>query len=276
MITIVVSTAILALLALLLAPPDWSDVLSSARNELVFADRNRAYGAYVLRREHHRVLFMSVVLGLGGLTTLLVVPMLLVQRPTLPPTSPPHVTDDDLVWVVPAKDPVPVTPSPRPKGSQPAATSGFTAVDTTTTVIDTTAASAFTDPMPTGPLDTAGIGLPTSGGATVTQTVDSLPTYADVAPEYPGGMPALYHDIGKMMRYPEIDRAAGRQGQVKLMFVVSMDGRVSDVQVMRGVSPTIDAEAIRVFKQLKRWKPGSFAGAPVNTRYSIPIRFTLQ
>jgi protein TonB len=277
MITIAVCS-ILLLVAFLLAPSGWSDVLSSARNELVFTDRNRAYGAYVLRREHHRVLFISVALGLGGFVGLLIVPALLAGTPSLSPLPPPQATDDVLICIVTPPDPLPVRPSPRPRSTLPAVTSGYKAVDTTTTEIDTTATSVSADPAPTAPVDPVGTGLPASGsggGSTMTE-IDSLPTFADVAPEYPGGMSALYRDIGDMIHYPETDRNLGRQGEVKLVFVVSADGRVSDVQVVRGVSPTIDAEAVRVFKRLKRWKPGTFQGRPVNTRYSIPIKFTLR
>lgn len=276
MITIAISSAIILLFAFLLAPSGWSDVLSSSRNELVFAGRNRDYGAYKLRREHHRTLLLAMLLGMGGLGSLLIVPALLAEAPSTAPLSPPHVTDAELVEFVLPVPPAPLPPAPRPAAPKSAITSGYTAVDTTTAVIDTT--TAPTGPVTHGPVDTTGTGLPPTGGGNTgaTDTDSTEVKYADVAPEYPGGMKALYKDIGNMMRYPEIDRAAGRQGQVKLVFVVGMDGRVSDVQVMRGVSTTIDAEAVRVFKQLKRWKPGSFAGRPVNTRYSIPIRFTLQ
>lgn len=278
MLTIALLLAFLMLFALVLAPAGWSDVLSSARNELVFAERNRDYGAYTLRREHHRTMFLAVLFGIGGLATLLLVPRLLADAPAAQPPLPPHDTGGVIFDVTPPAPPAPPSPKPPRPRTAPAVASGFTAVDTTTAVVDTT--TAPTGPVDLGPVDTTTVGTPpggaggTTGGGTVIDS--SAVTYADVAPEYPGGMDGLYRDIGRYIRYPEIDRVTGRQGQVKLVFVVGMDGRVSDIRVMRGVSPTIDAEAVRVFGQLKRWKPGSFAGKPVTTRYSIPIKFTLQ
>ena len=89
-------------------------------------------------------------------------------------------------------------------------------------------------------------------------------------------MDTFYKDIGKLVHYPAIDVDAGRQGQVRLAFIVDEQGQVSDIQVTKGVSRTLDAEAVRVFNLLKRWKPGTFRGQPVRTRYSIVMNFKLR
>ncbi|MBK6832215.1 MAG: energy transducer TonB [Flavobacteriales bacterium] len=98
---------------------------------------------------------------------------------------------------------------------------------------------------------------------------------ADMAPEYPGGMPGLYNDLTDMIRYPDIDISGGKQGKVFVSFVVNESGEVTSVEVLRGVSRTLDAEAVRVVRKLKRWKPGVDNGHPVKVRYRLPINFKL-
>ena len=57
--------------------------------------------------------------------------------------------------------------------------------------------------------------------------------------------------------------------------IIERDGNVTRVEVLRGVSRTIDAEAVRVVRKLKRWKPGVENKAPVKVRYRLPINFKL-
>jgi hypothetical protein len=58
--------------------------------------------------------------------------------------------------------------------------------------------------------------------------------------------------------------------------VVSEDGSVTDVNVVRGVSPGLDREAVRVVKMLPKFKPGRQQGKPVKVYYNLPVVFKLQ
>jgi len=90
-------------------------------------------------------------------------------------------------------------------------------------------------------------------------------------------MDALYDDLRRIIRYPQIDVDAGREGKVYVSFVVTEEGAISLISIGRGVSPTLDAEAQRAIRQLKkRWKPGKFHGEDVRVRYSMPISFLLK
>ena len=94
-------------------------------------------------------------------------------------------------------------------------------------------------------------------------------------PEYPGGQKALERDLQRLVHYPEIEVEAGREGRVLVGFVVTEDGTMADIVVARSVSPRLDAEAVRVVRNLKKWKPGKFKGRDVKVRYSLPIVFKL-
>ncbi len=95
-------------------------------------------------------------------------------------------------------------------------------------------------------------------------------------PMYPGGGQALMQFISDNIRYPEKAKADSMQGRVILRFVVTKQGNVEDVQVLKGVHPLLDAEAVRVIYLLKGWSPGYQGGKPVNVWYSMPVTFSLK
>jgi TonB family protein len=94
-------------------------------------------------------------------------------------------------------------------------------------------------------------------------------------PEFPGGIEAFGKFLGSNVRYPKDAREKGTQGRVIITFVVEKDGSLSGYKVVRGVSPDIDAEALRVLKMSPAWSPGTQKGKPVRVQYSVPISFTL-
>lgn len=99
---------------------------------------------------------------------------------------------------------------------------------------------------------------------------------AEVAPEFPGGIPALMKFLAQNVKYPTDAQKAGKQGRVIAQFVVTTDGSVADVKIIRGIDASLDQEAIRVIKAMPQWKPGTQDGQPVNVRYTLPVVFKLQ
>ncbi len=100
-------------------------------------------------------------------------------------------------------------------------------------------------------------------------------TIVEEMPEFPGGPEALYPYIGKNLRYPEQAVEEGIEGVVYLTFVVETDGRISNVNVLRGIGGGCSEEAVRVVKGMPNWKPGKQNGKTVRVRYNLPIRFKL-
>lgn len=94
--------------------------------------------------------------------------------------------------------------------------------------------------------------------------------------EFPGGNDALNKYLSKSIRYPEIAQENGIQGRVIVQFVVEKDGSTAHIEVARGVDPALDKEAVRVVKEMPKWKPGKQRGKPVRTKYTLPVVFRLQ
>ncbi|MCM1348514.1 MAG: energy transducer TonB [Firmicutes bacterium] len=101
-------------------------------------------------------------------------------------------------------------------------------------------------------------------------------TSVEQMPVYPGGDAALLADVSKNIRYPSVAQENGIEGRVVVQFVVTKNGTVGDVKVVRGKDPDLDKEAKRVVKTLKKFTPGKMNGNPVNVWYTLPITFKLQ
>lgn len=99
--------------------------------------------------------------------------------------------------------------------------------------------------------------------------------FAAVEPEFPGGQAEMAKWIQKEVKYPELSKEMGEQGVVYVKFVVNSNGTIEQVQIARGVSDALDAEAKRVVKNMPKWKPGEQAGKKVRVRYTLPIQFRL-
>ena len=98
----------------------------------------------------------------------------------------------------------------------------------------------------------------------------------DVVPSFPGGQTGLLNWLSSQTHYPEEAEKKGKQGKVIVTFIVEPDGRISSVGVINGVSPEIDAEAMRVVKTMPRWNPGISKGVPVRVKYNLTVNFTLE
>ena len=95
-------------------------------------------------------------------------------------------------------------------------------------------------------------------------------------PQFPGGLSEAMKFLAKNIKYPVEAQQAKIEGRVIVRFVVGRDGSVSDVEVMRGVSPELDAEAVRVVSMMPKWIPGKQRGKAVAVKYTMPIMFRLQ
>lgn len=98
----------------------------------------------------------------------------------------------------------------------------------------------------------------------------------DVLPEYPGGSQALLEYLRTEIKYPTVCREDKIEGRVLVTFVINKDGSIVDPEVVRGVHPALDSEALRVISQMPAWKPGILHGQVVRVKYTVPINFRLK
>lgn len=108
-------------------------------------------------------------------------------------------------------------------------------------------------------------------------SADEVPfVVVEEMPMFPGGDVELLKYIGENTRYPENAKQQNFQGRVIIRFCVTAKGGVSQISVLKGVSPELDEEAMRVVATLPEFRPGSQGGKPVPVWYMVPITFTLK
>ena len=95
---------------------------------------------------------------------------------------------------------------------------------------------------------------------------------AAVMPAFPGGMQALMNYIMTHTHFPENKECA--TGKIAVGFVITKEGKVSNVKVIKSVGPEVDAEAVRVVKSLPDFIPGRDEnGNPVSVSFTLPFNF---
>lgn len=95
-------------------------------------------------------------------------------------------------------------------------------------------------------------------------------------PEFPGGAAELMKYLSSHVKYPVVAEENGIQGRVVCTFVVERDGSITDVRVVKSVDPSLDKEAVRVLSSMPRWIPGKQNGSAVRVKYTAPVTFRLQ
>ncbi|NIJ55354.1 M56 family metallopeptidase [Dyadobacter arcticus] len=101
-------------------------------------------------------------------------------------------------------------------------------------------------------------------------------TVVEEQPKFPGGNKAMFKFLGDHLKYPEKAVKSNITGRVFLSFVVTENGEIADIQVLKGLGYGCDEEAIRVLSQFPKWEPGKQGGIPVNVRYNLPINFQIE
>ncbi|NDV65383.1 energy transducer TonB [Bacteroides sp. 224] len=92
-------------------------------------------------------------------------------------------------------------------------------------------------------------------------------------PEFPGGLDSLMHYIRKNLKYPCFTGDYAIEGRVIVRIVVEKDGTISSPQILRSVDEFLDKEALRLIREMPKWKPGQHNGKTVRANYVIPFMF---
>ena len=108
------------------------------------------------------------------------------------------------------------------------------------------------------------------------ENVEPALKVAEVMPKFPGGEEGLMRYLAKNIKYPVIAQENKEQGEVVIRMIIGKDGNVSNIKIIRGVSSSLNAEAIRIINNMPKWEPGLQGGKPVAVEYTVPILFKLQ
>lgn len=98
----------------------------------------------------------------------------------------------------------------------------------------------------------------------------------DKDPEYNGGVEKLNKFLSDNLIYPKDDGEQTIQGKVIVTFIIEKDGSLSNLKIVRGLSPKIDKESLRVLMLSPNWIPGFINGYPVRCLYTLPLQFSFE
>jgi protein TonB len=267
---------------------NWNSVVAPSRNELVFEDRNKAYGAFDLRRNHNRRIAIALIITGLSFTLIVSLPAIIawIKNATAEVEVPIDMTQVDLTAPPPLDETEPPPPPPPPPPVME--TVKFTPPVVTDEKVEEDPPPVQTEETPqisTVTQDGAGddqIIIPENTGPAVVEPVIEAPlAFVEQMPEFQGGEAARQKWISEEINkrgYPQMEKEAGISGTVYLTFVVEKDGSITDVKVLRGVSggPGYDKLALQVAKAMPAWKVGKQNGREVRVQFNMPIRFVLH
>lgn len=261
----------------------WQQVSSPNRNDLVFANRNKSYGAYVLRNEYDKRMMIIIISLLLFISLAYGAWMIYKSIPEVVPPIPPV---DTTQMTVPAP-PIEEVPPPPPEDIPPPVEETVAFMPPIVVDIPVEDEIPIQEEMEevkaatetkTGDGDEFAPPVE-EGGPPVVETKEAEPeTFVDEEAEFPGGYPAMMAFIQKNLVFPETAIENGVQGKCFLRFVVSVGGSISSVQVTKGVPdcPECDKAAVKAIKSMPNWKPGKLNGRSVSSYCSIPINFSIE
>lgn len=101
-------------------------------------------------------------------------------------------------------------------------------------------------------------------------------TTADIMPSFPGGEEAAYHFIFENIVYPKEAKDKGIVGKVIVKFIVTSEGKLDSISVAKSVHPLLDAEAVRLIREMPVWIPAESGGKKINVWYTFPVTFQIR
>ena len=267
--------------------------------DLVFANRNKTYGAYELRQNYNKRLGQALLFTSFFVFLLFSYPFIMLQFKT-EAEAPPILQEENRIIPIdlPAKEKIqePVKPAAAAPAAPPLKSE---TTDFKTPLVVSKPDADVIEPPTVKQLENSVIASDNNkGDATIANALprekgsgqggdgknatdagsgDAIltPELLQKYPEFPGGMEAFANYLRKNLRYPERAVEAGASGKVYVSFVVEKDGHLTDIKVIRGIGYGCDEEAARVLKKSPAWTPGIQNERAVRVLYTIPLHFQM-
>ncbi|MBW4889074.1 TonB family protein [Mucilaginibacter sp. HMF5004] len=271
---------------------DKIDIMKSGWLNLVFANRNQAYGAYQLRKENARNTNKALTIALTLFVVVLASPTIAnIIKGYIPAADPKPVNVENIVLPPPPSiekviPPPPVHEAQRPHNDMvrfpppvvrpdpevsetPPTDKDLEKADVGSKTLKGELGNPITVDEPVGPAEK---------GPSITEEDASIHNVGtiEVEPMPIGGMDKFYSFLGTKIKYPNAAKEIGTQGKVILSFVVEKDGSLTDIKAVRDPGNGLGDEAIRVLKLAPHWIPGIQNGRKVRVQYNIPVNFNLD
>ena len=258
---------------------DWSNIVNEERREIVFENRNKEYGGYILRKKYQSYVLTALIISVLIIGLSISAPMILSvlskinlenklkitesikleepppidkNTPPPPPVEPPPPLRQTIKFTPPKVVKMEEMEEPPPTQEQ--------AKETQVSTITQEGSNDIVE-LPPDPI--------------VTNEEETVFIAVEEMPSFPGGDQKLAELLARI-KYPIIARENNISGYVYLSFVVDKEGKIKDAKVIRGIGGGCDEEALRVLMSLPDWRPGRQNGRAVSVKSSVRVNFTLN
>lgn len=249
-------------------------------DDLVFENRNKEYGAYVIRKTYTDNLNRALLFVFGSVVVTIALPLVLPLADTESPSAlsvkKTIILDEPPLFIVEEVKQKIVSAVQKAIRDIP---------PVVTTNPEPIVASPIQEAMPGSDEGVVGgeVTVPGDVGVGVEEVASPVVIEApkvwdrvEVMPQYEGGMEAMIKFLRSKIRYPAIARRMETQGSVFVSFVINTDGSIIQAKVIKGISKECDEEALRVISMMPPWNAGRQGNMPVMVRMVLPIKFQLN
>ncbi len=267
---------------------NWQQVTSDVRNDVVFKNRNKNYGAYIMRRDYNKRMLLILVGMVGSMGAAYGTFMLVKSNPTVAIEIPPTTEWDTIPFQIEPKKPDVEIEKIETSKSTPQPQNEFNELKVTDDDIidpkleidpDIKSGSEKIIGDEKDPFDPIiNETKKDKGPIEIIDPVDEPFIDVDEEAHFPGGRSKLMEFLGKNLQYPSLPLELGIQGKSYFQFVVDKKGEISRIKVIRPFDecPECDAEAKRVISKMPIWKPAKKNGKNVDSYFQMPINFVIQ
>lgn len=255
--------------------------------DMLFENRNKEYGAYVLRKDYNKRLTQSLLYMLAMVFVASVLMNFSGNNKLTILSMPPIIDVDHTLSKPPTKEVVQTHLATNHRTSMAefppiiTKTDSIMKPDTRSLVVTgslTGVETGLPDDVTPGP---SGNGTSASGDSvakviTPVAKVDrsKIVDHADISPQYPGGLKELIKFLKTNLHSPE--ESLEQEVAVKVKFVVNYDGSLLRFDVVESGGVIFDSEVLRVLKKMPKWIPGKSNGDNVAVWYSVPVKFLVS
>lgn len=250
---------------------------SRTLDDIVFENRNKAYGAYALNKKHRKYLLIAFLISLTGVGTAIAVPFL----NALNGQNVFKGLDHQITVIIDPIDVDPIIPPPLPPAPP---------LDDLDRQASYQAPKIVEDPVEDNFLAMVDVferpnnNLPPVEILPVAETKPEIEEPKEVvliAPQESasfmnGGLDEFRIWVQKNIVYPQIAMETNIIGKVIVAFCINKNGEVVDIELLRGLDKSVDQETIRVIASSPLWKAARQGGRPVKQKFVIPVSFVLN
>jgi periplasmic protein TonB len=277
--------------------------LETEHLDIIFQGRNKAYGAYYIRKTYAQrvkksllTLILLVSIGLAAAS--------FKPKPPSNPDKPEWTQPGELIEIELPKDageylqrvipklddepkvtPIEIAPKEETPKDEPIKKDEPNIINEPSTTASNGETDGQGDIFSGGSTEGQGTIGPTEGKGGTTMGITPIPEpeptpepkeYVETMPVFPGGDDALIKFLKENIKYPKLALKLGTEGKVVLNFVIDANGNISSIKIAKGIGGGCDQEAVRVVDRMPKWSPGIQNGKKVPVSFTLPINFSIN